>query len=64
MKNAPTIKPAFSRGFVNNGYVEIDDGYSGDESGWKDFPMFGRMVQLPVTGIAQDFLSRYDMQSF
>ncbi|KAK3322168.1 hypothetical protein B0H66DRAFT_192771 [Apodospora peruviana] len=58
IKGAPVIKPAFSRGYVNNGYVEVDlDRSDEDESGWKNADSFGRIVRLPERGIKSDFLS-------
>lgn len=59
IKNAPVIKPAFSRDYVNNGYIEVDAGdESPDESGWKDVETYGRIVRLPMKGIKLDFISR------
>lgn len=58
LKNAPIIKPAFSRGYVNNGYIEVELAESEDESGWKDVETYGRTVRLPETGIKLDFLAR------
>ncbi|KAK0645916.1 hypothetical protein B0T16DRAFT_149273 [Cercophora newfieldiana] len=57
IKNSPVIKPAFSRGFINNGYIEIDLDDNEDQSGWKDVQTFGRTVRLPEKGIKLDFLS-------
>lgn len=58
IKNASVIKPAFSRGFINNGYIEVDLDGSEDESGWKNVQTYGRTVRLPEKGIKLDFLSR------
>lgn len=58
IKSASVIRPAFSRGFVNNGYIEIAPEDSDDESGWKNVETYGRTVRLPEKGIKLDFLSR------
>ncbi|KAK1756065.1 transcriptional regulatory protein RCO1 [Echria macrotheca] len=58
IKNASVIQPAFSRGYVNNGYIEVDMQESEDESGWKDVETYGRTVRLPEKGIKLDFLAR------
>ncbi|KAL2138919.1 hypothetical protein VTI28DRAFT_6028 [Corynascus sepedonium] len=58
VKDAPVIKPAFTRGYVNNGHIEIDFDDSEDESGWRDVETFGRTVRLSEKGIKLDFLSR------
>lgn len=62
IKNAPVIKPVFSRGYVNNGYIEVDPEESAseeEETGWRDVATYGRMVRLPEKGIKLDFISRY-----
>ncbi|KAK4238940.1 hypothetical protein C8A03DRAFT_14636 [Achaetomium macrosporum] len=58
VRHAPVIRPAFSRGYVNNGYIDVQLEDSDDESGWRDFETFGRTVRLPEKGIKLDFLSR------
>jgi hypothetical protein len=58
IKNASVIRPAFSRSYVNNGYIEVDMQESDDESGWKDVETYGRTVRLPEKGIKLDFLAR------
>jgi hypothetical protein len=58
IKNAPIISPAYSRGYVNNGYIEIELEDDEDQSGWKDVESYGRTVRLPEKGIKLDFLSR------
>ncbi|KAL2256652.1 hypothetical protein VTK26DRAFT_1352 [Humicola hyalothermophila] len=58
IKGAPVVKPAFSRGYVNNGYVEIELDDLGGDSGWKDFSTYGKIVRLPEKGIKLDFISR------
>ncbi|KAL2017019.1 hypothetical protein VTK56DRAFT_2663 [Thermocarpiscus australiensis] len=58
IKDAPVIRPAFSRGFANNGYIEVELDDSEDESGWKNVETYGRTVRLPEKGIKLDFLSR------
>lgn len=58
IKDAPVIRPAFTRGYVNNGYVHIDLDDSDNESGWRDLETFGRTVRLSEKGIKLDFFSR------
>ena len=58
IKGAPAIKPSYSRGLINNGWIDID-GESEDESGWKEVETFGKTYRLPSQGIKLDFLSRY-----
>jgi hypothetical protein len=59
LKNAQVVRPAFSRGFANNGFVEIDPDDDEDQSGWKNVETYGRVVRLPEKGIKLDFLSRW-----
>ncbi|EAQ91325.1 hypothetical protein CHGG_03260 [Chaetomium globosum CBS 148.51] len=58
LKNAPVITPTFTRGYVNNGFIEVDLDDSDDESGWRDVETFGRTVRLSERGIKLDFISR------
>ncbi|KAK0710935.1 hypothetical protein B0H67DRAFT_269147 [Lasiosphaeris hirsuta] len=58
IKGAPPIKPAFARGYANNGWIDVELDNSEDESGWKDVETYGRTVRLPEKGIKLDFLSR------
>ncbi|KAK3692746.1 hypothetical protein B0T22DRAFT_495795 [Podospora appendiculata] len=58
IKGAPVVQPAFSRGYINNGYIEVDLERDEDESGWKNVETYGRTVRLPEKGIKLDFLSR------
>ncbi|KAL2136646.1 hypothetical protein VTI74DRAFT_2378 [Chaetomium olivicolor] len=58
VKDAPVISPIFSRGYANNGWVDVDMDESEDETGWRDFATFGRTVRLSEKGIKLDFLSR------
>ncbi len=60
VKGDKGVRPAFSRGLVNNGFIEVDDdGESDDESGWQDVKSFGHVYRLPSAGIMLDFFSRY-----
>lgn len=61
IKGAPDIHPIFSRGVVNNGFinVDMDDEVSEEESGWNDVGTFGRNYALPAKGVKLDFLNRY-----
>lgn len=58
IKDAPVVRPTFTRGYVNNGYVDIDLDDSDNESGWRDVETYGRTVRLSEKGIKLDFLSR------
>ncbi|KAK5663938.1 hypothetical protein OQA88_150 [Cercophora sp. LCS_1] len=58
IKGAPIIEPIFQRGYINNGYIEVADDETPDESGWKDVETYGRIVRLPQKGIKLDFVSR------
>jgi hypothetical protein len=58
VKDAPVIRPTFTRGYVNNGHIEVDLDDSDDESGWRDVETFGRTVRLSERGIKLDFLAR------
>jgi hypothetical protein len=58
IKGAPEIRPAFSRGYVNNGFIDVELEGSEDESGWKDVETYGRTVRLPENGIKLDFFAR------
>nr|XP_036578213.1 PHD-finger domain-containing protein [Colletotrichum truncatum]KAF6785414.1 PHD-finger domain-containing protein [Colletotrichum truncatum] len=58
IKGAPAITPAFSRGMRNNGFIEIEDEQSGDETGWNDVKTFGRVYKLPAKGVVLDFISQ------
>ncbi|KAK4169236.1 hypothetical protein QBC43DRAFT_283691 [Cladorrhinum sp. PSN259] len=57
VKASTDIRPAFSRGFINNGYIDIIP-ESEPASGWKNIEAYGRTVLLPEKGIKLDFLSR------
>ncbi|KAI5922233.1 hypothetical protein F4810DRAFT_301852 [Camillea tinctor] len=61
IKHAPPIRQTFSRGMVNNGWVEIDeDDEEEDEpdSDWREQKGFGRVFRLSATGIKKDFIAR------
>jgi hypothetical protein len=58
IKGASVIKPVFTRGNINNGYIDVIPDDSDDESGWKDVDTFGRTYRLPAKGIKLDFFSR------
>ncbi|KAK0673918.1 hypothetical protein QBC41DRAFT_310908 [Cercophora samala] len=57
-KTASVIRPAFSRGFINDGYIEVDLDEDAPTSGWRNSEAYGRTVRLPEKGIRADFLSR------
>jgi hypothetical protein len=59
IKGASVIKPAFSRGMMNNGFIEVDmDEDTDDDSGWHDVESFGHIYKLPPKAIKLDFISR------
>ncbi|CCC08313.1 unnamed protein product [Sordaria macrospora k-hell] len=58
IKGASVIRPAYSRAYINNGYIEVEPEDSDDESGWKNVETYGKVVRLPAKGIKLDFLSR------
>ncbi|KAK3997278.1 hypothetical protein QBC44DRAFT_230120 [Cladorrhinum sp. PSN332] len=58
IKASTDVHPAFSRGFVNNGYIDVIPDESEPASGWKNVETYGRTVRLPEKGIKLDFLSR------
>ncbi|KAK4176078.1 hypothetical protein QBC36DRAFT_330024 [Triangularia setosa] len=57
-KTASVIRPAFSRGFINDGYIEVALEEDAPTSGWRNSEAYGRTVRLPEKGIRADFLSR------
>lgn len=56
IKGAADITPAYSRGIINNGWIEVIDEESEDESGYKDRNTFGRVQHLRGKGIKADFI--------
>ncbi|KAK4198147.1 hypothetical protein QBC40DRAFT_95439 [Triangularia verruculosa] len=56
-KAAGVIRPAFSRGFINDGYIEVAPEEK-PTGGWRNSEAYGRTVRLPEKGIKLDFLSR------
>ncbi|KAL1835937.1 hypothetical protein VTJ49DRAFT_5855 [Mycothermus thermophilus] len=58
VKDAPVIRPIFTRGYANNGFIDIDFDDDTEGSGWRDIESFGRTVRLSEKGIKLDFLSR------
>ncbi|KAH8895027.1 hypothetical protein GQ53DRAFT_762393 [Thozetella sp. PMI_491] len=68
IKGAAVIQPAFSRGNLNNGFIEVLPDYEADElsdfppvhdcSGWRDVDNYGKTIELSGTGIQKDFMSR------
>lgn len=58
IKGAQTLEPVFSRGNINNGFIDVAPDESEDNSGWKDVAAFGRTYKLPEKGIMLDFLTR------
>ena len=60
IKGAPVIKPAYSRGMINNGFIEFssDDDFSDNNSGWRDWQSFGRIQRIGARGVELDFLEQ------
>lgn len=42
----------------NNGFIEIEEEESSDETGWSDVKTFGRVYKLPAKGVVLDFISQ------
>jgi hypothetical protein len=59
IKGASVDKPAFARGFRNNGHIDIELAESDtEEEGFFDQVQFGKVYKLPEEGIKLDFISR------
>lgn len=60
IKNAPVIKPTFSRGLRNNGYIEIENDATDNEQeqGFYEQRQYGHVYKLPEQGIKLDFLAK------
>ncbi|KAK0099515.1 hypothetical protein ONS96_008353 [Cadophora gregata f. sp. sojae] len=60
IKGASVIKPAATRGFQNNGHIEIENDPSEDEEeqGFYELREFGHVYKLPEMSIKLDFISR------
>ncbi|KJR87818.1 uncharacterized protein SPSK_07205 [Sporothrix schenckii 1099-18] len=60
IKGAPVVKPSYSRGMINNGFIEFtsDDDSSDSQSGWKHVQTFGRMQRIGARGVELDFLEQ------
>jgi hypothetical protein len=60
IKGASVIKPAISRGIVNNGDIEIENDPTDDEEelGFYEQREYGHTYKLPELGIKLDFISQ------
>lgn len=60
IKGASIIRPAFSRGMRNNGYIEIENEHSDNEGEQSFFEQkeYGHVYKLPEKGIKLDFISK------
>jgi hypothetical protein len=60
LRGAPDIKPIFSTGNVNNGFIDVDLAESDFDlpQGWKQPETYGRYYRLKESGIEQDFMYR------
>lgn len=56
-KNAKIVDAALSRGFVNNGLIEIENEPSDDEQ-FHEKEQLGVVYRLPERGIKLDFIDR------
>jgi hypothetical protein len=53
------VKPAFPRGFKNDGHIDVELTLSDDEDeGFFDQKEYGKVYKLPEEGIKLDFISR------
>lgn len=61
IKGASVIKPAISRGLLNNGDIEIENDPTDDEEelGFYEQREYGHTYKLPELGIKLDFISQY-----
>lgn len=61
IKGASVQKPAATRGFKNNGHIEIENDASEaeEEQGFYELREFGHVYKLPETSIKLDFISRF-----
>jgi hypothetical protein len=61
IKGASVIKPAISRGIVNNGDIEIENDPTDNEEelGFYEQREYGHTYKLPELGIKLDFISQY-----
>ncbi|RNJ52828.1 hypothetical protein D7B24_002845 [Verticillium nonalfalfae] len=58
IRDATVITPLYSRGMKNNGFIEVINDESDNDSGWNDVTSFGRTYRLPEKGIVLDFVSQ------
>jgi len=60
IKNAPVITPAVSRGFRNNGQIEIELELTDDEDGpgFTEKKEYGQTYKLPEESVKLDFISK------
>lgn len=60
IKGASVIRPAITRGIVNNGDIEIEnDSSDGEEEvGFYEHREYGHTYKLPELGIKLDFISQ------
>ena len=62
IRGAPEIRPAFTRGMRNNGFIEVEFDKTDEDtgaSGWREVKQFGRVVKLPARGIILDFIEQW-----
>lgn len=60
IKDVPAIEQGYSRGLPNNGFIEVDNDDSNDESehGWGRHVNYGRVQRVSEKGIKLDFIQR------
>lgn len=63
VRGSQVVKPVYSRGYKNNGVIEVDDTEEVENenaSGWNDMRLYGRVLRLPARGIKLDFIEQYE----
>lgn len=61
VRGSQVVKPVYSRGYKNNGMIEVDDTEEVENenaSGWNDMRLYGRVLRLPARGIKLDFIEQ------
>lgn len=62
IKNVSVITPAVTRGFRNNGQIEIEPELTDDEDdpSFAEKKEYGQIYKLPAESVKLDFISKYD----
>ena len=60
VKGAPVVKTAYSRGMINNGFIEFasddESDFTPNNSGWKEPATFGRIQRVSAKSVKLDFM--------